>query len=138
MDGSELGPVFIARHGETKANRERRYAGRAADGLTDKGRLQIKSLATRLAREEIGVIWASELPRARQSADIIGERLHLAVASDPRLNELLMGPWEGLVESEVARRYPAEYRLWLEAPDKVTLDGRETLEDVSQRIVAVI
>ena len=130
--------VYLARHGETEANLAHRYAGRAPEGLTRSGRTQVEVLSERLAERSISGIWTSDLNRARESAEILAHRLGVGVSVDPRLTELGMGPWEGLTESEVARRYPAEYGLWLENPDQLDMPGRETLAGLAERVLAAV
>jgi len=130
--------VYLSRHGETEANLAHRYAGRATDGLTRSGRAQVEALSERVASRGIGAIWTSELVRAQETAEILAEKLGVPVLLDRRLAEIQMGPWEGLTESEVARRYPAEYRLWLEKPDEVDMEGRETLGVLAERVLAAV
>lgn len=72
------------------------------------------------------------------TAEVVGQRLGLPVIGDCRLNELRMGPWEGLTEAEVAERFPREYGIWLERPDELRLDGRETLPELAERVGAVL
>jgi broad specificity phosphatase PhoE len=64
--------------------------------------------------------------------------LGVPVRTDARLNEIRMGPWEGLTEAEVAQRYPAAHALWCTIPDRVALDGRETLDALAARVLPVV
>ena len=130
--------TFLVRHGQTESNLATRYAGRSPEPLTATGRMQIEALARRLGSCGIAEIWSSEVVRARESADIIGGALGLPVQVDARLNEIAMGPWEGLSEGEVAEQFPAAYALWQIRPDCVRIGGRETLEQVAARVMASI
>jgi probable phosphoglycerate mutase len=60
------------------------------------------------------------------------------VRADARLNEMHMGPWEGLTEIEVAQRFPNEHALWSTLPDRLVLPGRETLRVLAGRVVAAV
>ena len=115
-----------------------RYAGRSDEPLTNLGREQIEKLALRLLGHDITEIWSSEIGRARESAHILAEKLRAGVTLDPRLNEIAMGPWDGLMEIEVASRYPEAYALWQERPDLVSLPERESLAMVARRIAAAL
>jgi probable phosphoglycerate mutase len=115
-----------------------RYAGYSPEPITDIGRAQMSGLAARLGLCGIGEIWTSEVVRARESADLVGRILGVPVRTDARLNEIRMGPWEGLTEAEVAQRYPAAHALWCTVPDRVVLDGRETLDVVAARVLPVV
>ncbi len=131
-------PIYLVRHGETDSNRVGRYAGRNGDPLNETGRRQMESLATALNDLELRCIRASRVKRALQSARILGERLGLPVSSDPRLDEMLMGPWDGLTEKEAARHSPEGYALWQAEPHRLRLNGRETLAEVAARANAAV
>jgi probable phosphoglycerate mutase len=96
--------LLIARHGETDWNRERRWQGHADPPLNDLGRAQAEQLATALAREGIEAIYASDLRRAYETAEIVGARLGVAVTSDPALREIDVGSRSGLTSQEVGDR----------------------------------
>ena len=131
-------PVYLVRHGEIESNRVGRYSGRSEEALNSHGIAQTVRLAKSLGGLGIQGIRSSSVRRAWQTATLIGEQLELAVRKDERLDEMRLGPWEGLLESEVARDYPDPHRLWLTRPDELRLEGRETLCDVQRRISAAI
>ena len=131
-------PVYLARHGETESNRRRRYAGYDSEPLNAAGRGQMGGLAARLGRSGIGEIWTSEVARARESAELVAAILDVPVRTEPRLNEIRMGPWEGLTEVEVAQRFPNEHALWCTLPDRLELAGRETLGALANRVFGAI
>lgn len=130
--------VYLVRHGEIESNRVGRYAGRSEEGLNPAGIAQTVDLARLLCGLGIQGIRSSSVERAWQTATLIGEHMGLSVRKDERLDEMRLGPWEGLLESEVARDYPDPHRLWLTRPDELKLEGRETLCDVQRRISAAI
>src|SRR4029453_10390710 len=70
---------------------------------------------------------SSPLARARETAAPLAAALSVDLETDVRLGELHQGPWQGLAESEVARRWPLEWSVWRTAPETLDLDGRETL-----------
>jgi probable phosphoglycerate mutase len=88
--------LLLVRHGETDWNAEGRLQGQTDRPLSDFGRLQARELADELADEQLDAIYASDLARARETAEIVGERLGLSVALDPGLREKDWGTWEGL------------------------------------------
>jgi broad specificity phosphatase PhoE len=126
--------VYLARHGQTESNLQCRYAGYSDEPITPAGRAQMSVLASRLARCGVAEIWTSEVSRARESAEMVGRVLGAPIRTDPRLNEMRMGPWEGMTEDEVARAFPTAYARWCALPDQLVLDGRETLHDIAARV----
>src|SRR5262249_39804736 len=72
--------LILVRHGATAHNIENRFSGVNALPLSDVGEQQAKQLADRLATSSaIGLVASSPLPRARQTADAIADRLGLPV-----------------------------------------------------------
>jgi probable phosphoglycerate mutase len=130
--------TYLARHGQTASNLLRRYGGSSSESLTDAGRAEMSALATRLGGCGIAEIRTSEVTRARESADLIGRGLGVPVRVDARLNEMRLGPWEGLTEDEVAARFPEACAVWHMVPDRLTMDGRETLDELAARVAAAV
>jgi broad specificity phosphatase PhoE len=92
--------LLLVRHGETDWNAEGKLQGHTDRPLNDFGRRQAQKLADRLAGEDIAAIYASDLARARETAEIVGARLGLPVAVDADLREKNWGSWEGLTSDE--------------------------------------
>lgn len=130
--------IYLVRHGETASNVIGRYAGRSAEPLLPSGRRQIARLAAELRGSGIKAIWTSGIHRAAESATILGGELDLPVTVDRRLDEMAMGAWEGLTEGEVAERFPGAYGMWVEQPDRLQLEGRETLYELAQRVTPAL
>jgi broad specificity phosphatase PhoE len=95
--------LLLVRHAETDWNADGRLQGQTDRPLSDFGRRQAQRLAGELEREEIEAIYSSDLSRARETAEILGERLGLPVALDPELREKDWGTWEGLTAVERGR-----------------------------------
>lgn len=131
-------PVYLARHGQTESNLLRRYAGYSPEPLTEAGRAQMSGLAARLALCRIGEVWTSEVARSRESAELIAGIMGVSIRTEARLNEIRMGPWEGLTEAEVAHDFPNAWALWCTLPDRLELAGRETLQSLSRRVTAAV
>jgi broad specificity phosphatase PhoE len=100
--------VTFLRHGESVGNLENRHQGHADFPLTDIGRQQALSLAKRWRREGRGFDRAlsSPLLRARQTAEIICERLFIPLEFDPDLMETENGLLKGLKEEEARVTVP--------------------------------
>ena len=119
--------LLLARHGETDWNREFRIQGSSDIELNELGREQARALATELAEVEIDAIYASDLSRARATAELVAAAKGLEVRLDARLRERSFGSWEGLDRDEIVALREAEEHH----------DG-ETDEQVRSRVLAAI
>lgn len=138
MKRVEAPAVYLIRHGQTRSNLMGLYAGRSREGLTPTGRQQVRHLAEQLTGLGLSEIWTSEITRAVETADLLAGLLGLPARLELGLNEMGMGPWEGLSEKEVAATFPAAYQLWENRPDLLSLNGRERLQDVAIRVSEVV
>jgi broad specificity phosphatase PhoE len=92
--------LLLVRHGETDWNADGRLQGHTDRPLSDFGRRQARQLGDQLENERLEAIYSSDLARARETAEIVGERLGLPVVLDPDLREKDWGTWEGLTSVE--------------------------------------
>jgi broad specificity phosphatase PhoE len=129
--------LVLARHGRTEWNALGRLQGHTDIPLDDTGRDQARALAASLAGEGIGVVWASDLLRARETAAIVATNLGLGEPQiDPELRERRFGVFEGLTRDECASRYPDAWKNWL-ARTIAPPDG-EPVTDAIARIGRVL
>jgi broad specificity phosphatase PhoE len=132
-----LGGVVLARHGETNDNRPPpRFQGWTDTPLNDTGRRQARELAEKLASEEISSLWASDLSRARETAEIVGARIGMTPLLDWRLREGARGRWEGHLFEEIEREEPELYAAWRRGGADFRFPGGESLLDQQQRVMA--
>ena len=97
--------VLVLRHGQSEWNAARRWQGHADIALDDEGVRQASDAASSLGMFD--AVWASDLQRARHTAEIIAERIGIGpVQTDERLRETDVGPWEGLTHREVEAGWP--------------------------------
>ena len=64
--------LLLVRHGETDWNAEGRLQGHTDTPLNDYGRRQARALADALAGDDFEALYASDLARARETAEILG------------------------------------------------------------------
>ena len=137
--GSSATPVsltrdfVLVRHGETDWNRQRRVQGSKGASMNDAGHEQAKALARVLWEVPLQAVYSSALPRAVETASYVAGPHRLNVITDPRLNEIHHGEWEGLSESELPDF--DLYRRWREDPTSCSLPGAEPLAQVHERAV---
>jgi broad specificity phosphatase PhoE len=135
--------IFLARHGETDDNvPPLRFQGQRDTPLNERGREQARALAERVAGLDppVAALWSSDLARARETAEIVGERIGLRPRLDARLREGWRGEWEGSLFDEVAAREPERYAAWRtpEAAIGFHFPGGETLAQQQARVLACL
>lgn len=119
--------IILLRHGETDWNQAGRLQGHMDIPLNENGRLQISHAAEILAGFGPGIdfIISSPLSRARESAEIVADRLAYAKADilvEPLLVERGFGAGEGLTAAERSEKYPDD-----------SYPGMESFEDLLER-----
>jgi broad specificity phosphatase PhoE len=119
--------LLLVRHGETDWNAAGRLQGHTDRPLNEYGRRQARELAERFAGDGIAAVYASDLARARETAEIVAGRLGLEVVLDPDLREKNWGNWEGLTADE---------RAVVEFEGESTEEHRERVLRAVRRIVA--
>ncbi|MBI2165833.1 MAG: histidine phosphatase family protein [Chloroflexi bacterium] len=125
--------LILVRHGETRLNREGRAQGRTSEGLNPTGRRQALDLARALRKEPVDTLYSSPLPRALETARIIGRAIGLPVRASKSLMELDMGELDGLTMQALHGRYPDLMERWRLDPASASMPGGETLANVQRR-----
>jgi len=100
------------RHGQTIWNAERRFQGQTDIPLDLTGEAQAASAASRLATLRPDAIFSSDLSRAAGTAAPLAKLTGIAITLDKDLRERSGGSWEGLTDTEIGERFPAERATW--------------------------
>jgi broad specificity phosphatase PhoE len=137
-ESTRPGGVFLARHGETDYNAERRFQGLLAVPLNAAGRAQAHELASRAAAFGFVELWCSPLARARETADIVGAALALAPQEDARLVETDCGDWTDRTHAEVQAEDPEAYAAFVAAAPEFTAPGGESFHAQTERMMAAL
>jgi len=98
--------ILLARHGETDWNRDGRLQGWSDPPLNAAGRAQARALAERLRATPFDAVYASDLRRAFETAEIVATSHGVPVVPDPGLREVDIGSWSGLTRAEIDARFP--------------------------------
>jgi probable phosphoglycerate mutase len=91
-------PFWFLRHGQTDWNRTGKCQGRRDVPLSMAGEAEAHAAAPLLKGLGINAICCSPLQRARTTADIIGKTLDLPVVNVSGLEEMDVGPYEGVAD----------------------------------------
>ena len=129
--GADGVTLVLWRHGQTTYNVERRFQGQTDIPLNEAGRRQATRAARYLASLQPAAIYSSDLVRASATAGALARLTGLTVQLDKDLRERGGGSWEGLTDTEIRERFPAEVLSW--SPP----DG-EPAEAVADRVSAAL
>ena len=139
------GSIIFSRHGETKldqAGANETVAGWTKEPLDDRGKASAAKLADEIKDQKPTVIVTSDLPRAKQTADIVGKQLNIPVQEDARLRPQHVPETEGLKVGEATPIWNA----YESSPDKKPEGGESwneartrqdaALKDVDSKVAA--
>jgi 2,3-bisphosphoglycerate-dependent phosphoglycerate mutase len=129
--------IYLARHGETDWNRELRWQGHSDPPLNERGRRQARALADALDGLNLAAVYSSDLRRASETAEIVGNRIELPVRLDPALREIDVGSWEGLTRAEIEARFPEAVGAW-EQRGAHGWEGGESHDQMAARVFEAV
>lgn len=115
--------LIVIRHGETDWNRQHRFQGQIDVPLNATGLAQAGRLAERLADEPIDLLVASDLQRARSTAEQLALRRGQAVAVQPLWREQGFGVLEGLDVTTIRRQHRDLWDQWVRHEADYALPG---------------
>jgi probable phosphoglycerate mutase len=125
------------RHGEPEQHSGRIFLGQTDVPLSPRGREEAAAAGDALVR--LGAraerIFASDLKRARETADIVAGALGgIPVVPDKLFREMDMGSWDGEFIEEVMRKFPEEYAKRGQNILNYRIPGGENFYDLRGRV----
>jgi broad specificity phosphatase PhoE len=102
------------------------------------GERQAEALGQRLSLMRLDVIVASDLQRARATAQAIARHHGLPVEEDADLREIAFGEWEGKTYDEVVTCDAALMQRWDADPTTTAPPGGETVTQHHARVVRAL
>lgn len=130
--------IYIVRHGQTEWNLLGKTQGHGNSDLTPKGIEQAELLADSMTKYPIDYIYSSDLGRAYQTAEIIGNKLNIEVERTEALREMNFGTWEGRIIKDIIEEDPELYKMWRNEPHLAKIPQGETLSQIKERTDAFI
>jgi broad specificity phosphatase PhoE len=118
--------LYVVRHGATDWNQSGRIQGHTDIPLNETGRAQARLASIRLAGVYATALYSSDLLRAYETAQIIGQATGLGVVQTPGLREINFGVWQGLSSLQIRERDPDVYAARRANPYDVAPSGAET------------
>jgi broad specificity phosphatase PhoE len=110
------------------------FRGRKDVPLNEAGKAQAKQAGAYFAGMPVARIVSSPLARAVETAEAIGLATGVSVETAEEFIDINFGVWEGLTLREVKERFPADFATWRTSPEKLRIEGGETLGEARQRV----
>lgn len=135
--------LFFIRHGKTIWNLEGRYQGAKGDSeLLPESHTEIKMLANYLKNEKFEKIYCSPIKRAFVTASELARALpqELAVEKNIDLSEFNLGEMEGMLFTDVAKKFPRELDAFRNHPDVYNAKNisGESFQELFSRMTPII
>ncbi len=130
--------MYIVRHGATDWNQSGRIQGHIDIPLNETGQAQARMVSRRLAAFGATALFSSDLLRACETAQVIGQATGLRVMQKPGLREINFGVWQGLSSLQIRERDPEVYAARRANPYDVAPAGAETWRHFYARAVQAV
>jgi alpha-ribazole phosphatase len=125
--------IYLLRHGAVDLGGTRRFIGHLDLPLSPVGERQSAAQASRLRDARFAAVFASDLSRARRTAEIIATPHELQPTLLPALREMDMGRWDGLSSAEIEDREPVAFAEWMAHIGRFPFPGGESVGDLLDR-----
>jgi 2,3-bisphosphoglycerate-dependent phosphoglycerate mutase len=106
--------------------------------LNQHGISQAKATAEQCAGLDIDAIYASDLKRALQTAQEIARPIGMQIICDPRLREMNMGIFEGMLIEKIKTDYAEIFGLYASDNPEYIVPNGESRQQKHQRVVSFI
>jgi broad specificity phosphatase PhoE len=131
-----MNTVLFIRHAETEMAGT--FCGHSDPPINPRGREQIQELLNALSKEQVGIVYTSDLQRAVSTASALAERFGVSQIATPNLREIDFGDWEGLTWQEIEIGDPAYARRWTEAYPNLPAPAGESFIAFQTRVIAEV
>ena len=126
--------IYLIRHAQSEGNLYRRALGWYDGHVTPLGRKQISALELRFQSIPVHAVYASDLSRARETAQALTVPKNLELHCDPAFREIHMGELTKIPYGDLTYHHPSLYDAFYScSPQWEPKDG-ETFRQVSDRI----
>jgi len=130
--------IVLWRHGQTDWNLANRFQGHSDIPLNQTGVEQARRAAPLLFGLRPSKIIASDLIRAKQTAEELANLSKLPIHIDPGLRETNGGKWEGRTGAENRADDYEKFVNWLDGNDEPAGDFGERRSEIALRAVTAI
>ena len=129
--------IFLVRHGQPRQHSGKIFLGQADVPLSEQGKEEASAAADLLIEHRANSkrVYTSDLARARETAEIIAEKLDVPVVPDKLFREMAMGTWDGELIEDIKAKFPEEYAKRGDDPRNYRTPGGENFYDLRGRVL---
>ena len=130
--------LYLLRHGQVADGHTNRYHGNNDIELSPLGVKQLEQAGAQLQDVELAGVYASDLTRAVQGAEIICRGRKIKPRTLPEFREIHFGVWEGLSFQEIMEQYPEDLQARFKDLPNFRIPGGESLMDLKARALPAL
>jgi len=130
--------LYLLRHGQVADGHTHLYHGNNDIELSPQGVRQLEQAAAQLQEVELAGVYASDLSRAAQGAEIICRGRSIEPRIIPEFREIHFGVWEGLSFQEIMEQYPDDLQARFKDLPNFRIPGGESLMDLKARALPAL
>lgn len=130
--------LYLVRHATTDWNAEHRWQGITDISLNENGRAQIKRLGNAFSGIRIDRICASDLSRARETAEAVRDATGAPLETYETLRERSFGRWEGHTSTELEAEYPGDMEAYRANRNEYCPPGGQSWNEFARCAVTTI
>ncbi len=128
--------IYLIRHAQSEGNLYRRALGWYDGRVTALGWKQIAALEARFRDISINAVYASDLSRAKETAQAVTVPKGLELHSQPAFREIHLGELTNIPYGELIYHHPALYDAFFSYSPQWAPEGGETFQQVARRVTS--
>ena len=134
----EITRVYLVRHGAVSTEWNDRVYGQLDVPLSEEGMAQAEALGRRMSSMRLDAVYASDLARALNTAEVLAGPHGLAVEAVGAFREASFGHWQGKPWADILAHHADEVRaIYADFGGACMKDG-ESLKDLAARVLPAL
>jgi len=133
-----MSKLILVRHGQTDWDKQNRLQGSLDIPLNSEGKKEAQKISSDLASVEITALYSGSTACSFSTASEIAHGRKIKVKKMNDLNELNHGVWQGLLVSDIKKRYKKQYASWKISPVSGCPPKGEPIRNGYDRVVSAM
>ena len=125
--------LFLVRHGQSEGNAALQFGGHSDTPLSLLGRRQAEATARYLVQRKVSVIYSSDLPRTRQTAEFLADLTGFDVHETTAFRERDVGLLSGMTFVDAETKFAEHYGALVNRDFDAVMPGGESYRQMLVR-----